>query len=237
MIRANFIVVNAFCIFFKLFYSFAEENGFYYRYSWEEVSFNHISSDPTGKYIISLNDDGGIISTDYGTTWSSTILESSKWISATITSDKNIYVCSDIVMKSINHGKSFFRTNYSGIDFDCNSITSDVSGRYLAIGGLVSIFTSNDYGETWSASENIPRLPWIVTSDITGQYVAAISPQSLGLMISTNFGKSFTSSIPNSQFFSYGYGNTSDSTNGPWNHIASSANGKQHVAVMGSHTS
>jgi photosystem II stability/assembly factor-like uncharacterized protein len=55
------------------------------------------------------------------------------------------------------------------------SITSDSTGQYLAACVYSEkIWTSIDYGKSWSSNNNSPNVRWVsITSDSTGQYLAA----------------------------------------------------------------
>jgi hypothetical protein len=55
------------------------------------------------------------------------------------------------------------------------SITSDSTGQYLAACVYYeNIWTSIDYGKSWSSNNNSPKVRWVsITSDSTGQYLAA----------------------------------------------------------------
>lgn len=73
-----------------------------------------------------------------------------------------------------------------------SSITSSASGQYLAacVGGGNSIYTSNDYGNTWSPSQTSTTdgKPWnTIASSASGQYVVACySPGNGGGIYTSN---------------------------------------------------
>ena len=92
------------------------------------------------------------------------------------------------------------------------SITSDSTGQYLAACVYSEkIWTSIDYGKSWSSNNNSPKARWLsITSDSTGQYLAACDNGGF-IYTSQNYGANWSSNNESSGTRNW-YSITSDST-------------------------
>jgi hypothetical protein len=107
-------------------------------------------------------------------------------------------------------------------DRNYNSIATSSSGKYCSttvMGGV--IYNSNDYGVTWTQSNNAPNSNWKkVTISASGKYQSACITNG-GIMYSTDYGINWTSS---------------NATSKNWTDIKMSSNGQYQSACVNNGT-
>jgi len=187
-----------------------------------------IASSASGQFLVASVQFGGIYtSKDYGASWSITTAPSGPcWLSVA-SSASGQFLVAGIYQGAPSVGSIYTNNNYgdgqwtrqaSSPASSVRSVASSASGQFLVAcvaGG--TIYTSNDYGITWSPS-NAPSENWLsVTCSASGQFVVA----------GANVGNIYTSND---------YGNTWSPSQTPstdnqgWNSVASSASGQYLVA-------
>jgi hypothetical protein len=115
------------------------------------------------------------------------------------------------IYTSINGGVTWNNYGSTGTNLLWQSITSDSTGQYLAAAATTSdsiaggIYTSKNYGETWTLTSLTNTLQWnFISSDSTGKILLATSFNN-DLYLSTNYGVSFELQInapQNAQWYS-----------------------------------
>ena len=146
--------------------------------------FISIASDGTGQYLVAGGYNGYIAtSSDYGANWTTrTGAGSNYWNVASDITGKYLYAAagfnqntltSGLIWKSSDYGVNWIISN--NISLNWTGITSSSSGQYLAaVTGVGEIYTSSNYGASWSESNPNPSKGWnSIASSSSGQYLAA----------------------------------------------------------------
>jgi hypothetical protein len=196
---------------------------------------------PSDYPAIASSDDGVVVavgsqsgkiwySSNSGATWSDSNSPELVWrrIAASadgtkmIASARNSFGSAFFIYRSVDSGRTW-SAGTQNTDHEWLGVASSGDGTKLAaVGRYACPITSVDSGATWvtrsftgCSSANLAHL----TSDVTGQYLAATTNNSTGIYTSGDFGVTWTQRVV---------------TGGPeWNNIASSADGSKLVATSG----
>lgn len=155
-----------------------------YGITWNRTNTNEISSiyvSSTGQYISgwSLSSATYYYSTNYGSSFTlitpspTTGSAKGNYISSNATYQ---YMCSSTsIFRSSTSGNSWTNITPSGTFTDWQSITSSQTGQYVTAAYYTSgrIYTSSDYGDSWSQTSAPVNMWTSVSCDSTGQYISA----------------------------------------------------------------
>ena len=154
---------------------------------YDNLIYSNVAISSNGSCLIAVGSLGTIISKDFGYNWEVKEISSTSKYSACMSSDGEIQYISNYsgIFKSTDKGNSF-----NIITEDYNFITCSSNGQhgFLFNKDISSkILYSNDYGVTLSLSD-LPINFWVsVKCSSSGQYLTAISNDSL-IYISSNYG-------------------------------------------------
>jgi len=190
-----------------------------FGYSWSfklagDFWYNSIACSWNGSRVVAADGEGGIyLSSDRGNTW---VLSSARdrygnyWVSVTM-SDSGQYLAAGTwasgIYVSFDYGINWAQSD-APMSHYWVSLTSDSTGRLLAAGSLTgqvgielgveanygSIYTSSDYGASWTLA-NAPSGDWIgIVSSFDGRNLTAIE-QMTGVHRSGDFGQTWHASF------------------------------------------
>jgi hypothetical protein len=109
----------------------------------------------------------------------------------------------------------------NSLNIDCYSISLSSSGQYQTIGSFGYIYTSSDYGASWTPNTNAPSndVYWqSVSLSSSGQYQTAVIGGG-GIYTSSNYGQTWNN-------------NNNASTTEYWSSISLSSSGQYQTAVI-----
>lgn len=197
-----------------------------YGATWIQVSalgggLHSIASSSSGQYLAVVQyfvGQGGnghtFVSSNYGATWIQTSASGGYgWFSiASSSSGQYLTAVSydpcgctlyggNYISTSSNYGATWTQTGLP--PYSCVSVTSSISGQYLAAGQYGgTIYTSSDYGITWIPTSAPYGWEWFgLASSSSGQYLVASQAQG-SIYVSSNYGANWTkTSAPYGSFW------------------------------------
>lgn len=186
-----------------------------YGISWNQTaiqsSWSGVASDSSGRRIVALATSGIYVSSDYGQTWSVSSPSSNNQVASSATGQYLISSNYSTVLNNPNAGL-FISSSYGAtwsiwlpivngqpVKQTWFGVTSSSSGQYMYAGQVDcgNIYVSSNYGQTF-AQTSLQNASWTgITTDSTGQLLAATSCCGSGLVyISSDYGQFYTTTAP-----------------------------------------
>eukprot|EP01041_Mallomonas_annulata_P002535 gene2535-4943_t len=167
------------------YYYYNEPTGVPTQTSTTGQSWRSITASDTAQYLFAVVYEGGIfISSDYGSTWTSSDAPSNTWQCITSDSTGRYVSAGDVggsIYTSSDYGVTWVASTSSLTDWSRSygwiSIASSSSGQYLfAASGFGYVYNSSDYGSTWEPTAFVNQISWnSICSDSSGQYLGLVS--------------------------------------------------------------
>lgn len=174
----------------------------------QQAIWQTITSDATGQYLVAGQSDPSFLklyhSTDYGTTWTlcsgtadcywSSVVSSSDG-SKIVAMGSNSRTLEIQIFTSTDYGANFTNRGSIAPNIYFSQMACNATGQYIFITGQNGIYSSSDYGVSWSqtgADTTNNQQYYAISVDSTGQYGLVSDNSISNTYFSTDYGNTWT---------------------------------------------